>query len=245
MSLAFAPEQLEGKQRRDLAHDRSSFQRAFCARVLGERAFRGAVLDIGCGPALPQALEPLARGYARLDGVDPDATIAAHPYLTRRWVGRLEDTPVPRAEYDLAYAYNVVEHIRDPSPFLAAVHAVLKPGGVFWALTPHGRHPFAYLSRALELSGVKARMGRYLADLHGRPTVNDYPAYYRLNSPSPIAKAARAAGFVECACDLWPCVQWDTYFPPILRWLPRGYDVVLGTRFRPFMQILMFRLQKA
>lgn len=245
MRVTLAPLSLDGLHWRDLAADRSSFQRAFCARVLGERAFQGAVLDIGCGPALAAALEPLSRGYGRLDGVDPDAAIEAHPYLSRRWASRLEDAPLPRAEYDLAYAYNVVEHIKDPAPFLAAVHAALKPGGVFWALTPHGRHPFAYLSRALELAGAKARLGRYLAGLHGRSTVNDYPAYYRLNSPSSIARAARTAGFVECAYDFWPCVQWDTYFPPRLRWLPRAYDAALGTRYQPFMQILMFRLQKA
>ena len=175
MNATLAPAVVEVKHHRDVARDRSSFQRAFCARILGEPAFKGAVLDIGCGSGLPPALAPLSRGYARLDGVDPDAAIAAHPYLTRRWAGRLEDASVPRGEYDLAYAYNVVEHIGDPAPFLAAVHAVLKPGGVFWALTPHGRHPFAVLSRSLELAG---------AGLHGaicraarRPTVNDYPAY--------------------------------------------------------------------
>jgi SAM-dependent methyltransferase len=226
------------------ARDRSSFQRAFCERVLREPGFAGAVLDVGCGEALPAALEPLSRGFGRLDGVDPSPGISSHPLLAQHWTCRVEDAPIPRAAYDLAYAYNVVEHVADPEPFLRKVHASLKPGGVFWALTPHGRHPFAYFSRALEVVGAKRAAGRYLAGLHGRQTVNEYSAFYRLNTVARVQKLARTTGFSTCTFDLWPCIQWDMYFPRLLRCLPHAYDAMLGTRFRPFMQILMFRLQK-
>ena len=41
-----------------------------------------------------------------------------------------------------------------------------------------------------------------------------------------------------------PCVQWDNYFPAWLRWAPRGYDFMFGSRFTPLMQVFMLRLEK-
>src|SRR5262249_774007 len=147
--------------------------------------------------------------------------------------------------YDLAYAYNVLEHIAQPRPFFRKVHQVLKPGGVFWALTPNHWHPFALLSRLIEQLGLKglarARMGRMK---NGTMRVNDYPAYYRCNSPRAIHHAIRDLGFSRATFYFHPCLQWDTYFPALLKWAPRAYDFLVGTRLAPFMQIFILRLDK-
>ena len=228
----------------ELMRDRLGYQRVFCRLLLAEAGLKGCVIDIGCGAGFSEPLEPISGAYAQLDGVDPDAGVAAHPDLTRRWCGRLEDSDVPPAAYDLAYAYTVVEHVRRPRSFLRKVREILKPGGVFWALTPHARHPFAMLSRAVENIGLKGfyrrRLGKSNAGSYG---VNEYPAYYRLNSARQVAKAAKGLGFASATFCYIPCLQWDTYFPKPLRWAPRLYDRLLGIRARSLMLILAYRLR--
>ena len=78
----------------------------------------------------------------------------------------------------------------------------------------------------------------------GKMRVNDYPAYYRCNSPGAVRRAIRGSGFRHATFYFHPCVQWDNYFPSCLRWAPRAYDFMLGSRFTPLMQVIMVRLEK-
>ncbi len=225
--------------------DRCGFEREFAQLLLATPQLRGRVLDIGCGAELPEALKSLRSHFGQLDGVDPDQSIVNHPLLHQRWWGTLEGRDVPPESYDLAYAYNVVEHLPRPRRFLRKVCEVLKPGGVFYALTPNAVHPFAVLSRAIEKAGLKtfARQRLGVAE-NGKMRVNDYPAYYRCNSPQAVRQAIQGLGFKRATFLFHPCVQWDNYFPAWLRWAPRGYDFMFGSRFTPLMQVFMMRLEK-
>lgn len=228
-----------------LLADRSSFQRAFAELLIASPQLAGRVLDIGCARDLPKPLRRIAGRFGSLDGVDPDPSILNHPLLERRWHGFFEQAGIPEAEYDLAYAYNVLEHIANPQPFFAKVASVLRPGGVFWGLTPNARHPFAMLSRSIEVSGLKGFVRRQIGvDESGAMRVNDYPAYYRCNAPAAIRRAIRGVGFRKVSFYYHPCVQWDTYFPRLLKWAPRCYDFCLGSRWAPGMQILIVKLEK-
>jgi SAM-dependent methyltransferase len=209
---------------------------------LAEPVFKGQVLDVGCGPNLPDPLVSLKGNYGQLDGVDPDPGVLAHPLLTRRWHGTFEESRIPN-DYDLAYAYNVVEHVAYSRPFFEKVREVLKPGGVFWALTPHGNHPFAWISRMIELWGGKRRAREALKSQNGTYTVNDYSAYYRLNKAKSVVRAIDGLGFSRVTFYYYPCMQWDMYFPKPLRWGPHLYDLILGCRYRAFMLIFAYRLQ--
>jgi len=230
----------------ELDQDRHSFQREFVRMAMDCSGFTGRVLDIGCGGQLPSALQPFAGALRNVDGVDPSASIRDHPLLERRWQGAFESSDVPEDSYDFAYAYNVLEHIAEPRTFFEKVHAVLKPGGVFLGLTPSATHPFALLSRSIELVGLKGyareKIGR--SEETGEMAVNDYPAYYRCNSPAAVARAVRGLKFRRATYYYFPCLQWDTYFPRALRWVPRMYDYTLGTRVSRLMQIFIVRLEK-
>jgi SAM-dependent methyltransferase len=229
----------------ELDEDRRSFQREFARLLMESPQLAGRVLDIGCGGDLPAALKPIAGRYALLDGVDPSPDVARHRLLAQRWNAPFESSEIPADCYDLAYAYNVLEHIADPKPFFRKVHSILKPGGVFLALTPNSSHPFAALSRSIELIGLKPYARRKIGrDENGAMAVNDYSAYYRCNSPLAVARAIRGLNFKRAAFYYVPCLQWDTYFPKCLRWVPRSYDYCVGTRLRWFMQILIVRLEK-
>lgn len=229
----------------ELVRNRGGFQDEF-TRLVGAAAGSGrTVLDIGCGGGFPAALSGLAPQLEVLDGVDPDPQVEKHRRLRRRWHGTFETAAIDAESYDLAYAYNVLEHIAEPRPFFEKMRQVLKPGGVFWALTPNGQHPFALLSRSIELAGLKglarAKLGS-CAD--GSTRVNDYPAYYRCNSPRAVLRAIHGLGFRRVTFYFHPCLQWDTYFPGCLRWVPRSYDFLVGTRLASCMQIFIVCLEK-
>ncbi len=226
--------------------DRSGFQNYFARLLLESPGLKGRVLDIGCGRNLPTALQGLTGQYGAIDGIDPDPTIAMHPLLSRRWNSAFETSAIPESGYDLAYAYNVLEHIADPKAFFSKVCGVLKDNGVFWALTPNGRHPFPVLSRSIERLGLKGVARRQIGrDESGAMRVNDYPAYYRCNTSRAVLSAIRGLGFQSATFFYYPCVQWDTYFPIWLRWSPRAWDLALATRFTSLMQILIVKLDKS
>jgi SAM-dependent methyltransferase len=173
------------------------------------------------------------------DGIDPiEAEILVHPRLNRRFVGTADAVDLPERYYDTALAYNVAEHVVDGGPFFAAVGRALRPGGDFWLLTPHSRHPFAVLSNTVRLLNFKALYRKSFR-------VNSYASYYRINSPKAIVRRLEPDTWARA--DFWyiPCTKWDGYFPRILRFIPHTYDRLIAGRNGPAMLLLAARLTKS
>ncbi|MHC5022664.1 MAG: class I SAM-dependent methyltransferase [Planctomycetota bacterium] len=226
----------------ELDQNRSEAQEFFARWVEHDDRMRGHVLDVGCGGDLPEvtAIRALLSRCRQLDGVDPRRCVTDHPALMRRWCDPFEDADVPAETYDAVFTFWVVEHVRRAQPFLQKAHDVLRPGGVFYAFTPHALHPFALIVRLVQLVNLKEIWRRI-----NRRHINAYPAYYRLNRLGSIMHAGRRAGFASADIHYLPCVQWDTYFPRPLRVLPHAYDRLIGGRFQRAGQLLAFRLEKA
>jgi SAM-dependent methyltransferase len=220
--------------------DRSRFQQAFQDLVTADPACgRGKLLDIGCGQGPHPCIQPIYDAHDVVDGVDPfPEEHDAYQGYAHRWVGAFEDSGIAANEYDMAISFNVVEHIENPTPFLEKVFEVLKPGGSYWLLTPHRNHPFPLLSRSIELVGLKPWFEK------SNDGVNDYPAYYRMNCKSQIVSLGKQFGFSAANFHYHPCMQWDTYFPAMLRFAPNLYDRFVGLRLPPAMQIFMCQLIK-
>ena len=113
-------------------------------------------------------------------------------------------------------------------------------------MAPNARHPFALCSRAADVLGLKPLARRLL----GRRSsfamhVNEYPSYYRANSPAAIRRAIAGLGFANASFIDMPCAQWDRYFPPALRWAPRTWDCVVSTRVPSMSLILIVKLERA
>ena len=223
-----------------LFRDRSGYQGAFWERVLAEPSIDGGrVLGVGCGPG-PIATEEQIRARAAVyDGVDPSSAVHRYPGLANRWQGTLESAPITPSAYDFAWAYNVVEHVERARPFFEKLRACLKPGGVFWALTPHGHHPFCTAVKLLQVLTVKQRLAEH------NEGVNKIPSYYRLNTSRDVLRAIDGLGFASARFLYMPCMQWDRAFPRFARFAPRTYDYLIGTRFNRYALILAYRLEVA
>lgn len=227
---------------RELDRRRSLPHEHFAAMLSGDPRLRGTVLDIGCGGDFPrnEGVRSVLMKAERVDGVEPDSAVEDHPHLTSRWCCRIEEADLPEGFYDAAIAFWVAEHLEDADSFLRKTHDALKPGGVLYAFTPHAVHPFALISRIVNAVRLKSSW-RSVA----KRKINDYPAWYRVNRLGSIAPAAERAGFARAEFHYLPCVQWDSYFPRALRFVPHVYDRIIGIHYRRFAQILIFKIEKA
>jgi SAM-dependent methyltransferase len=144
------------------------------------------VLDVGCGPgSITRGLaERVAPG--RVVGVDlsRETLAAARQDAAARGLGNLQyeeasvyALPFPDASFDVVYAHQVFQHLREPARALGEALRVLRPGGLvgvrdvdwgtvsYWPLDP-------WLDRFVELhtqtwsrNGGEPRMGRQLRAL--------------------------------------------------------------------------------
>jgi SAM-dependent methyltransferase len=96
-----------------------------------------AALEIGTGTAA--FLERLQdAGFKDLVGIEPSvAAIDAAPAHRKGWIreGIFEADMYPPNSFDLIACFMTLEHVQDPGALVAAAHKMLRPGGVFVAVT--------------------------------------------------------------------------------------------------------------
>lgn len=102
------------------------------------RLLRGArVLDVGAGGG--KLVRELRAFGAVAEGLEPSRALFDHfladdPAFT---FGMLDDyRRTSTRRFDVITAFDVIEHVAEPSLFLADVAALLQPGGLFFASTP-------------------------------------------------------------------------------------------------------------
>jgi 2-polyprenyl-3-methyl-5-hydroxy-6-metoxy-1,4-benzoquinol methylase len=92
----------------------------------------GRLLDVGCHVGTFLTLAEAA-GY-EVAGVEPSrwaAGIARGRIGGHVHCGAVEDAPLPEGGYDVITLWDVIEHLPDPALDIRAIHAALRPGGVF------------------------------------------------------------------------------------------------------------------
>ena len=96
------------------------------------------LLELGCGRG-EFLMEAHARGFD-VYGVEYShhAVDAANKRLggNRVCAGTIEESDLADESFDVCVFVDVIEHVRDPRRFLAAVGRVLKPGGLAYVVTP-------------------------------------------------------------------------------------------------------------
>jgi len=105
--------------------------------TLGKLARRQSALEIGTGNGI--FLEYLSHeGFTNLVGIEPSpAAIADAPECRRIWIkeGMFDEKDYTPESFDLICCFMTLEHVRDPNIVAGAAIRLLRPGGVFVAIT--------------------------------------------------------------------------------------------------------------
>ena len=199
------------------------------------------VLDIGCGHGFDHNSElqsEISGHCSRFIGIEPDNEIEIPGYFHECHLSTLENAPLEPDSIDVAYSAFVLEHVADPIEFWGAVHRSLKPGGVFWGFTVDGRHPFRMASDLLETFRLKDAYLRCVQGVRGDDRYENYPTFYRCNSPGQIQKKAAIFSSLDFLTLHRPG-QLDFYFPRFVRPITRAAEAVWSSTGMPGSVLLV------
>lgn len=122
---------------------------------------------------------------ARVIGLDVDPVVMSNPTTTENAVIRDDRLPLDDASVDVIVSEYVLEHIQKVPVFVAEIDRVLKPGGYFFARTPHKYHYVSVAARWVRNASHAAFLSR--AQPH-RKAEDVFPTAYRLNTMADIRR---------------------------------------------------------
>ena len=179
--------------RLDVTHPQAHYARFLVERLDGVSRW----LDVGCGrqvvPPDKMSLEEQRACFGKvpfLVGIDVDQAILQHPLLKARVIGLCGALPFAADSFDLVTANMVVEHIQDPSTFLADIYRVLRPSGRFIFHTPNSLYYLVCIARVTP-EFLKRKL---VWILEGRRDEDIFKTYYALNTPQRVAHLAKLSG---------------------------------------------------
>ncbi len=181
------------------------------------------MLDIGCGRGFDsdeRLQKELVHSVTNYIGVEPDESVKTLPYLKDVRRCFFEEVNLAPNSVHLAFAIMVLEHLEHPQPFWDKLYEILVPGGVFWAMTVDSRHWFCRASLWSERLRVKNMYLDWLMGERGTQRYENYPVYYRCNTPEAVQSFATSFSSVECL-NLKRVGQCDPIFPKAIQPLSR------------------------
>ena len=121
-----AVSRLEEWYRRLVARDHVRF----VERALDDSSEQGPVLDVGCGGGLFLGmLQERGRRVIGLDFAIDAAASASRQHSVPAVCGSLSDPPLPEGSCAAVTMFHVLEHLYDPTCYLASAHRLLKRDG--------------------------------------------------------------------------------------------------------------------
>jgi SAM-dependent methyltransferase len=147
------------------------------------------VLDLGAGAGELNSYQLRGR-CSRLIGVDVDPRVSQNPLLDHGVVGSAYDLPFADGYFDVVFSAYVLEHVDQPARFAAEVKRVLKPGGLFLAVTPNRFHYVALMARMLPVS-----FSRWFNKRRGRDEDDSFPTFYYMNTRGRLRQLFEGHGF--------------------------------------------------
>lgn len=147
------------------------------------------VLDLGAGAGKNRYH---LKGRVRsIVGVDFDPRVADNPLLDRGVVAKPGPLPFEDNSFDVVFSIYVLEHVNNPTELVEEIRRVLRPAGIFLALTPNRYH---YVS--LIASVTPTSFHKWLNNRRGRETEDTFPTTYLMNTRRALLRYF-ARGF-EC-----------------------------------------------
>jgi SAM-dependent methyltransferase len=145
------------------------------------------LLDAGCGSQMEQVnrWQPHV-GVAVGVELDPalGKTGAAIPVRAS-----MEALPFTENSYDVIVSREVCEHLPDPVRAFNELKRVVKPDGRILIVTPNKYEYFSIISRLLPTKLKEL----FLSRVFGEDAYDNFPTYYRVNTPRAIRKVAAAS----------------------------------------------------
>jgi SAM-dependent methyltransferase len=92
------------------------------------------LLDVGFGGGA--MIAAAQRAGWDVYGVEVSPAAVSH---VRKHCGNVTQGFLEDARFDVVLASELLEHLYDPDAFLREILRIVRPGGLFWATTPHGR----------------------------------------------------------------------------------------------------------
>ena len=118
------------------ASDNFVFQRSMLAYCRAAQLVGGRVLEIGTGTGYGvEIVAPHAESFVTVDKHRTEDLVL--PPNARFMQTEVPPLPFADGEFDCVISFQVIEHIRDDSRFVAEVWRVLRPGGRFIVSTPN------------------------------------------------------------------------------------------------------------
>jgi 2-polyprenyl-6-hydroxyphenyl methylase/3-demethylubiquinone-9 3-methyltransferase len=173
-------------------HELNPLRLGYVERLAGAGRDRKRVLDVGCGGGI--LAEAMACAGARVLGIDLTRAVLdvaelhaleAKIEVSYRAVAAEELALEQPAAFDVVTCMEMLEHVPDPAATIAALAALVRPGGDVVVSTLN-RTPRAF---AVAIVGAE-----YIARLLPRGT-HDYLKFIR---PSELARWGRSAGLELC-----------------------------------------------
>ncbi len=165
------------------------------------------MLDLGAGAG--KNSYDLKGRVRSIVGVDFDPRVSDNPLLDRGVAVKPGPLPFDDSSFDVVFAIYVLEHVNNPAELVAEIRRVLRPGGIFLALTPNRYHYVSVIASATPTSFHK-----WLNKRRGREMEDTFPTVYQMNTRRALLRYF-ARGF--------ECVRLDTIevAPNYLRfWTP-------------------------
>ena len=207
-------------------------------RLVGPDAFRGRMLNVGCGTG---GFNVLATGAgARAIGVDESADAIAICDLKARKAGgafvqaHAEALPFPDETFDLVYCFSAIEHVHSIEGSIREIVRVTRRGGVIYLHTNNAWALYEGHYKVLWVPFLPRPLGRVYLRARRRPT--DYLGTLWRLTPTQLRRAFADAGVTdltyydhdrprESGSRLWPLLRW--YYA--------------ATRVTPFIEIVARR----
>lgn len=112
------------------------YNRCLFAYEVSQPAAIGAVIELGSGEGYGiSLLATSADKYLAIDKFEP--VLQAEGNIEFRKLMLPSLAGIPDNSFDVAFTFQVIEHIKDDKKFLAEIHRVLKPGGQLYLTTPN------------------------------------------------------------------------------------------------------------
>jgi len=201
-------------------------RREFVLRAaIGKRLTpRSVYVDAGAG-----AYMGLARLFAPQSALSIGLDVEPmHAYVmvkgSRGVQGDLAALPLRDESVDIISMRSVLEHLEDPDAVFRGMNRVLRPGGWVVAMAPSKWYYASVIGRLVPDS-LAAPLLQFI---FGQTVYDNFPTYYRANSPRALSRIASRTGFDLVEASVCPHPPDYLKFSPVLFRVGVMFDRMVG-----------------